>query len=782
MKKFLFSFLFLANTLYSQILNELIQPIHFTTEKTDTLLLSDIFFAYDYDVKFSEHQYINIIHQKYNNIIILTPKHESDGLTLLNFSHQEKEYSIPIFIHQQKKYIFTYTPQKPVEKIQLFGNFNNWNRENLPMFDDENTGTYSTQLFLKPGRYEYKFFVDGEEILDPKNPSQVPNGLGGFNSVLTIEQPHPEKTYLHILGKKDFKDSLIFSFEYEREKQNAPLQHSDIIALFDNQKVSTKCIRIKKNQIDIVITKSFILSYSTLRIAVTQNNHSTNIQTIFLHKENFSWHDAIMYSLVTDRFFDGDTTNTKPISHPQLLPPANYNGGDWKGILQKITEGYFDSLGVNVLWISPVNENTNNAFPEYPPPHRYYAGYHGYWPTHQTQVEEKFGTMELLKKLITTAHQHNIKILLDFVAHHVHEEHPYYQQHKNWFGTLELPDGRKNLRMWDEHRLTTWFEPYLPSFDYTSSQEALDTMTSNAVWWLKETNADGFRHDAVKHIPNIFWRTLTKKIKTEIEIPQHKKIYQIGETFGSYELIHSYVNNGQLSAQFNFNLYDAAISTFLNSNMSFQFLDDELKNSFSMYGVNNLMGNIMDSHDKVRFPALIESDANGDAGEIAWTNPPKIDSPQTYQKTLQYLYYLLTIPGIPTIYYGNEIALTGSSDPDNRRIMRFETQLSQKEKTMLEETKKIISLRKNHSALRYGDFQTLLANQQCYAYLRSDMDERILVAHNKSGISQTITVSLPHLYKIQQAKNLLEKENISTKNNSVKITLPPFASKVFLVK
>jgi hypothetical protein len=96
--------------------------------------------------------------------------------------------------------------------------------------------------------------------------------------------------------------------------------------------------------------------------------------------------------------------------------------------------------------------------------------------------------------MITNSSSVPMKVILDFIAHHTHLEHPFYQQHPEWFGKLDLPDGRKNLRLWDEHRLTTWFEPYLPSFDY-ASREALDTMSSNAVWWLKQTDADGFRHD-----------------------------------------------------------------------------------------------------------------------------------------------------------------------------------------------------------------------------------------------------------------------------------------------
>src|SRR5690606_30180448 len=124
-------------------------------------------------------------------------------------------------------------------------------------------------------------------------------------------------------------------------------------------------------------------------------------------------------------------------------------------------------------------------------------------------------------------------------------------------------------------------------------------MTDNAVWWLKETGADGFRHDAVKHVPNEFWRLLTKKIKKEFS--GRKTYYQIGETFGSYELVSSYVNNGQLDAQFNFILYDTAIPTFAGTASSFTSLDQQMQKTFDVYGVNHLMGNVIDSHDKVRF-------------------------------------------------------------------------------------------------------------------------------------------------------------------------------------
>jgi glycosidase len=379
--------------------------------------------------------------------------------------------------------------------------------------------------------------------------------------------------------------------------------------------------------------------------------------------------------------------------------------------------------------------------------------------------------MNLLKKLVKLAHNHNMKVILDYVANHVTIEHPFWKQHPEWFGKLYLPDGTRNLRRWDEYRLTTWFEPFMPKFDYQNSKEALETMTDNAVWWIKTTGIDGFRHDAVKHVPNKFWRRLTEKLKKEFQ--GKKLIYQIGETFGTYELVSSYVNNGQLDAQFNFLLYDTAIPTF-SSNVSFKFLDDQLKKTFQVYGYNNLMGNIMDSNDKVRFMAYADgevTDTTKNPNELGWNNPPTVKKESSYQKLELYLAYLNSIPGIPIIDYGDEIGMTGAGDPDNRRMMRFGSDLTSWEKNTLIQVRKIINLRKDHPALRYGDFLTLKADDKNYVYLRSDMNERVVIALNKNDDKTAFEINLPGFYNIKHAVNLITNEEVIIINNKLPVSL-----------
>jgi len=550
-------------------------------------------------------------------------------------------------------------------------------------------------------------------------------------------------------------------------------------------------ININNGEIDLKFSNDELKNANVIRVAVQKNGRATNIQSIFLKdgkvadNKNFLWNDAIIYSLMIDRFNDGDKKLNNPIVQDSLFEKANYMGGDFQGIIDKLNQGYFDSLGINTIWLSPVYDNPNKAYKESPSPHRWFSGYHGYWPINSLDVEEKFGTMNKLKELVATAHNHGIKILLDIVANHVHEDNPLFKEKKNWFGSLYLSDGRKNLRLWDEQRLTTWFEPYLPKFNYVGSKDAINFQADNAIWWMKQTGADGFRQDAVKHITNDFWRTLTRKLKNEIEIPLKKKVYQIGETFGSYELINSYVNNGQLTAQFNFNVYDVALPTILDRKMSFKSLDAEIKKSFMIYGENNLMGNIMDSHDKNRFMAFADGDldvSQWSAIEEGWNNPPKVDNSVSYKKAKLYYAYMNAIPGLPVIYYGSEFGMTGASDPDNRRMMRFDEQLSQDEKLMLKDVSKIVHLRKEHSALRYGDFLTLIANSKIYAFIRSDFYERILVVLNNALYPKKVEIELPSFYKVQTALDLIDDKSYPIENNKIKIELDSWGWKFIKIK
>lgn len=182
--------------------------------------------------------------------------------------------------------------------------------------------------------------------------------------------------------------------------------------------------------------------------------------------------------------------------------------------------------------MSPITQNPEGAYGFWKDPKTKFSGYHGYWPVSSSKVDYRYGTSQELKDLIEEAHKRNINVILDYVANHVHEEHPLYKQHQEWATELYLPDGSLNTERWDDHRLTTWFDTFLPTLNL-ENPEVYEPMTDSALFWIKEYNLDGFRHDATKHIPEIFWRTLTYKLKKDVMFPKTSPFIRWGKRMGA---------------------------------------------------------------------------------------------------------------------------------------------------------------------------------------------------------------------------------------------------------
>jgi cyclomaltodextrinase / maltogenic alpha-amylase / neopullulanase len=630
----------------------------------------------------------------------------------------------------------------PNERVCVFGSFNGWNR-GAHILEETALGFYDLHTSLAPGDHQYLFVVGTDEIRDPANPDSVGNGFGGWNSRLFLEEAKGEPLRLRRLGwdSVDGKRRIRFLSSSPQAAQG------QLSALYGNRTLAEKSIQWEGDTLTLALPAAPECGPAILRVGYTLGEQQAPLQTIFL-EDAFRWEDAVVYSIMPDRFRNGNPDNDQPVAHPELLVPANWQGGDLAGIQQTLDEGYFEDLGVNALWLYPVNESTDLAWKEFPEPHRFYTGYHGYWPTHPTRIDSRFGTDQDLKSLVKDLHGKDLRIIMDLVANHVHVEHPWVKDHPEWFGQLELPDGRKNLRIWDEHRLTTWFEPYMPDIDYVSSQAAIDAMSEVGLYWLETFDLDGFRHDAVKHVPRSFWNAMTAKLDRPAKT---RPLYQIGETFGSNELIQSYISPAAMDAQFNFNLFHPAREIFLDEGRGFKELAGLIEQNLRTYGPNHLMGNLMDSHDKARYAGFADGDlalTGENLQERGWDNPPHVDHPSTYRKLQLYMTYMLGLPGVPFIYYGDEIGMSGAADPDNRRMMRFGSDVRPDENWLLDETSKLIHMRRERPELRRGDLEILLADDSVLVWMRSAEApsgdaSRCLIVLNKSGTQQNRDLTLP---------------------------------------
>ena len=460
----------------------------------------------------------------------------------------------------------------------------------------------------------------------------------------------------------------------------------------------------------------------------------------------------VLYSLMIDRFHNGNKANDWKMNSPEVLDIVDYQGGDIAGITQKIKDGFFTELGINTIWISPITQNPWDAWGmnKFPNGNKYdntktytkFSGYHGYWPIFTTEVEKRFTTEEELHEMLAVAHEHGLNVILDYVANHMHINSPTLQAHPDWHTDSILPDGRRNFELWDEARLTTWFDVHIPTLDL-ERPEVCSPMTDSALVWLDKFAFDGFRHDACKHIPLNYWRELGAKMKQRYP---NRHIWMIGETYGDPSLIGSYVKSGMLNSQFDFNIYHTAIDVLGKPNQSLQKMHETVMQSLAAYGSHHTMGNISGNHDKCRFISLAggavswnENDkAAGWEREIGVTadgNPEKEE--QAYKAAMLLEVINLTIPGVPCIYQGDEYGEAGANDPDNRHMLKFNG-LSERQQQFRNEVQQLVQLRRNSLPLIYGEYIPVTVTDTLWVFDRTYMGETVRVSIDLANLAYSI--------------------------------------------
>lgn len=684
--------------------------------------------------------------EKSSEIKIICPKGEHGGvlfgLPLFNATDRTR---CDLILKKPVQIPVTFRYSGKCEKgVFVKGDFNAWNAKSHPL-QKVSDSVYAATLNLDPGEYGYQFVVDGKGVFDAGNPIRRSNGFGGENSVLAVKETRPVP---HIKATVNAQGLLI------DQTENLGSHSLSMLALWNNQIIdlSLKC----ENKLSLEIpveAKSVKRSYIRVYCA-TENVHGNDLlipleygkpvtNPNLLSREDLE--RTVMYFAFVDRFNNGEKDNDKPLDHSQVTARTNFQGGDIQGITQKMKEGYLDSLGMNALWISPISKNPKGAWGNFPDPQVKFSGYHGYWPVSNTLIDERFGNASALKDMLDEAHRRNNNVYLDYVAHHVHKEHPIYKQHPDWVTPLYLPDGRMNTELWDEQRLTTWFDTFLPTLDL-GRPEVASYMVDSALFWLKEFEFDGFRHDATKHIPENFTRLLTAKIRTEVEPARKKRIYQIGETYGNTKLIGSYLGHGLLDAQFDFNLYDAMMRTFAWNGPLTGLMTEQMR-SLGQYGSHHLMGNITGNQDKPRFMSYADGTITG---KTNWNEGKKMghlgDLPlrtdSAYQKFMQFYAWLFFSPGIPVVYYGDEIGMTGGNDPGNRNMMQF-SGLSPKQTEFKNKISELAKLRTGSMAMCYGDYKVITCNDSQVVVARRYLNELAVMAINRGSEGLVYAASQP---------------------------------------
>ena len=453
-------------------------------------------------------------------------------------------------------------------------------------------------------------------------------------------------------------------------------------------------------------------------------------------------HQGFLYQIVTDRFFNGDTTNDDPAESPGLFDPNGFTnpsdwhlywGGDLAGIQQKLT--YLKSMGVAGIWISPpvdnirVNAGSSNGE----------TGYHGYWPRDMKQIDEHFGdntnSWTAFDNLVTAAHAVGIKVFVDFVANHTNpiaagENGSLYDNGTfitNYAGdTSATPYYHHNPNISDYNdRYQLQYDTLLGLADLDQTNPWVDQYLKNAVTQFLAHGADGFRLDAVKHV-NWGWEySLENAVanwQASASLPTaSSRPFVFGEWLeGSGDTLYpdsvKFANASGLNL-LDYPLYYQLVDVF-GSNKSFYEIDNELTledagpssgNAEAFLQPNDLV-TFFDNHDNPRIQSI-----GADRMAIK-----------------QAISFLLTCRGVPVLYYGDEQYLhndtDGGADPYNRNAM---TSFASTDAVLL--IQYLASLRAANPAIAYGTMKQRWINDDVYIYERQLGSNIVLIAINKSS-------------------------------------------------
>jgi len=492
----------------------------------------------------------------------------------------------------------------------------------------------------------------------------------------------------------------------------------------------------------------------------------------------FDWRDTVMYFVMTDRFFDSDG-RSDPVpgatdGDATNGPSGQYEGGDLRGVTMKIP--YLAALGVTALWLSAPYENRNSAGAAIDPradPRRY-AAFHGYWPSPanidysnpampnpRPRVESRIGTEEDLRALIAAAHNassangHGIKVLFDYVMKHVDTESGLYQAHPDWFvrdnGRFRLC-GPENL--WDDPYWGTRcaFTDYLAPFDFENAA-ARNWSISDAVWWAKTFDIDGYRLDAIKHVPLVWLTDLRRRLSAALSNRAGGRFYLVGETFSydNRELLRSFVNPAtMLDGQFDFPFKARACEAIFTPDGRMSNLAEWMATNDDFYGPGAIMSTWIGNHDiprAIHFASrqignCREGSNPGNGWNASSFTQPTDAAP--YERLGVAFAVMFTNPGIPLIYYGDEIGLAGGGDPDNRRLMPWnDAALNAHQRALRARVAQLGRIRAENPVLGRGRRVHLSSDQDTWVYRMDGCGpgfNPVTVAINRADSARTVHI------------------------------------------
>lgn len=673
--------------------------------------------------------------------------------------------------------------------VGLAGDFTGW--AILDLID--HGGIYILKLSVEPGRHRYKLIVDGIWMPDPANPLREPDPFGGENSLLVVDPEGPSRlswnqlredlSLLHSRRDRYLELNRISEGDFELRFIWHPGLEADMTAVIEGVEYKLHPLGVSgKNavwhcffqtslpRVGMLIrveTDGLSLGYGAEGFSFDPDSLSPRqLETASLPVFAVpDWvRSAVIYQIFPDRFCNGDPGNDSDFSEDyytdcrtpppegELLPPQreyfhlvrdwdnisglkqspwlpegkpdwwSFYGGDLRGVRQKLP--YLKELGINVIYFNPLWQARSN---------------HKYDAADFKRVDPHFGTGSELRDLVKAAHEEGIRVILDVAFNHTGEDFwafrdcvekgpdsdywNWYDWHKwplpeplppdfqpkeyyqSWWGIKDMPD--LNFDLSRGHPA----ENYVKDINQAvPNQPLVEHLLDCARWWLLEMGMDGFRLDVPNEVPYWFWELFRRHVK-ELK----PEAWIVGEIWQSAR---GWVNHRYFDSVMNYaHFKDPVIEFFILGITDRKSFCDRVSAGLAEYPAQaaGAMMNLLGSHDTVRILEL----AGGDI-----------------ERLKRALLFQMTFVGAPHIYYGDEIAMAGGRDPDNRRPFNWNWERNNKAVELRGFYQELIRLRKSCQLFTEGEFAFLEVPDGMLAWERYDSSASVKVVLNLSTVTR----------------------------------------------
>lgn len=628
---------------------------------------------------------------------------------------------------------FVYSAEVELQRVNLAGTFNNWNKDAWPMKADADGRTWRFTVKLEPGKHLYKFVLNGDRwIVDPLARRNEDDGGGNINSVLVL-LPKGYETPAKVGDGRLTTSTLFHSPEppyvnYDRGMLDIRFRcrpnDAEKVELWMGKKVApmkllaadeiyaTYGVKVpwdRKRNFDYLFAlwdKKAGANYGAGGIeregAVIPFRLSASEFKPFVTPEWAS--KTVLYQIFPDRFENGDKANDPADVMPWDGNPtySNFFGGDFAGILKRLP--HLKSLGIGTIYFNPIFQSPSN---------------HRYETTDYYLVDHRLGTNEEFVEMSKTLRAHGIRTVLDGVFNHSAVDWaPFMDVRKNgreseylnWFYVKNFP-----VEVRENPPYEAWFGfPSMPKVNLGNPATAAE-MLKVPKYWHERAEIAGWRLDVANEVPMDYWREFRKTVKA-----LRSDMWILGEHWGDGT---PWLKGDQWDSIMNYPLRETWIQFVAQGTLPAKEAANRMMANYHLYVpqvARNLM-NLLSSHDTPRFVNLCGGDR-----KLAMV-----------AATLQFGW-----PGTPSIYYGEEVGMDGGRDPDNRRGMDWPAVNASN--PVLSHYRKLVATRNAHPVLQSGEPVMIHADnsRQSLVYARELDQEVALVAANRSDKPVSLRLNL----------------------------------------